>query len=168
MHFSIICNASEGKPADIYGYPIFVGLNVGQDGIIFNFSPIVVQDNEDKKLLSFLESDVFKSGLQLLSFVHPAVALFSSVTNNLVIYVAKHRKNAKVRGFNLGLDFGKSLAGYRLAEGSYIAVQIPKNDKSIWQWDQWVYQTTSGLVVNKDNPNRLIPYNYLIFSISKM
>src|SRR5581483_5157917 len=162
LHFSIISNASKGGPANIYGYPIFVGLNVGLNGIIFKFDPIVLKDSEDKKILSFLESDVFQSGLRLLSLVNPAVALFSIMTNNLFIYVAKHRKNAKVRGFNLGLDFGKSLPGYRLAEGSYIAVQIPKNDDSIWKWDQWVYQTTSGLVVNKGNPTRTIPYNYLI------
>lgn len=168
LHFSITCNASQGKPADVYGYPIFEGLKVGPNGITFGFSPVVVGNDEDKKFLSFMESDVFKSGLQLLSLIHPAVGLFSTMTNNLVIYIAKHRKNVGVKGFNLGLNFGKSLTGYRLAEGSYIAVQIPVKEKSIWQWDQWVYQTMSHLVVNKNNTNRLIPYNYLIFSISKM
>jgi hypothetical protein len=169
LHFSMACSASKGKPANIYGgYPIFEGLNVGPNPMIFVFSPVVVGNDEDQKFLGFLESDVFRSGLQLLSFVHPAVAMLSTMTNNLVIYIAKHRKNTKVEGFNLSLGFSKSLTGYHLAEGSYIAVQIPINDKSTWQWDQWVYQTTDGLVVNKNNPHKWIPYNYLIFSISKM
>ena len=168
LHFNAFCNARQGAHANIYSYPIFVGLAVGKEGINFEVSTVEVQNLEDKKFLSFLESDVFKSGLQLLSSVQPVVALFSNMAYNLTLYIAKHRKNAKVQNFKFGLDFDAHSGKYPLSEGLYIIVQVPGKDRSAWNWEQWGYQPTRGLVVNKKNPNRLIPYNYMTFIISKM
>jgi hypothetical protein len=57
--------------------------------------------------------------------------------------------------------------GARLAEGSYIAVQIPESFQTVWDWSEWVYKPTNGQIVNKANPTSLIPYNYLVYSVSR-
>jgi hypothetical protein len=167
LHFNIFCSARKGDHATVHGSPIFVGLNVGAQGIVLGFYTVNVRSSGDDTFLNFLRSDLFKGGLQLLTAVQPAIALFSSTMQNLATYIANREKNAKVQEFELGLDFSKSATVYHLNEGSYIAVQIPEKDQPIWMWDEWVYQTRSCLVVNKANTKRRIPYNYLIFSISK-
>jgi hypothetical protein len=55
----------------------------------------------------------------------------------------------------------------RLAEGSYLAVQIPESLQTVWDWDEWVFNPANGQVVNKAEPTQLIPYNYLVFSVSR-
>jgi hypothetical protein len=72
-----------------------------------------------------------------------------------------------VQDFYLGLDFSNITTRARLAEGSYIAVQISESMKLAWDWDEWVYDPSSGQVVNDYDRTELIPYNYIIFSVSR-
>jgi hypothetical protein len=168
VHFNIICDARQGEHANIHSYPIFIGLNIGVEGINLEFTTVKVFNGRDKSFLGFLESDVFKSGLRLLTSVQPATALFVNMASNLTAYIAKNFGNTRVQQYTLGLDFSKTPDRYRLTEGSYIVVQIPEKEKANWKWDQWQYQNTNGLVVNRDNTAIVIPYNYLKFSISKI
>ena len=69
--------------------------------------------------------------------------------------------------FSLGLDFSPIPTRPRLLKGSYLAVQIPERKHVVWDWDQWAYSPTSGQVVRRDESKQLIPYNYLVFSISR-
>ncbi len=55
----------------------------------------------------------------------------------------------------------------RLAEGSYLAVQIPENQQVRWNWQDWIYHPGIDQVVQRTDPQQFIPYNYLIFSISR-
>jgi hypothetical protein len=124
-------------------------------------------NEEDEAALSFLESDVFKGGLKLASTVQPAIAPLSAMAKGLTETIAKRKKNAPVQDFYLGLDFSNITTRARLAEGSYIAVQIPESMKLAWDWDEWVYDPSSGQVVNDYDRTELIPYNYIIFSVSR-
>jgi hypothetical protein len=36
-----------------------------------------------------------------------------------------------------------------------------------WDWDEWVYDPSSGQVVNVDDHTELIPHNYIVFSVSR-
>jgi len=67
----------------------------------------------------------------------------------------------------LGLDFSSIAGGARLTEGTYIAVQIPETMTTIWSWEDWMYQPETGQIVNRDNPSELIPYNSVLFSVSR-
>jgi hypothetical protein len=67
----------------------------------------------------------------------------------------------------MGLDFSDVAFRARLAEGSYLAVQIPEQLQQVWDWADWIYQPTSGQVVRKDDPGQLIPFNYVVFSVSR-
>jgi hypothetical protein len=167
LHFNATYRVRENEEAAIIGYPIFVGLNVGIEGVVFRCLTVNVKNEDDEALLGFLESDVFKSGLMLATTAQPAIAPLSSMAIALTKSIARRHKNVPVQEFYIGLDFTKMPFRARLAEGSYIAVQIPEAFERVWDWDEWVYHPKSGQVVSRDDEAKLIPYNYLVFSVSR-
>jgi hypothetical protein len=167
LHFNATYRVREGEQAAILGYPIFVGLNVGSEGVAFKCFTVNVRNDQDEALLGFLDSDVFKAGLKLASTVQPAIAPFSQMALGLTKSVATHNRNVPVQDFYLGLDFSPIPMRARLAEGSYLAVQIPEALQTVWDWNEWVFNPANGQVVNKAEPGQLIPYNYLVFSVSR-
>jgi hypothetical protein len=166
-HFNQTYRAHSGESAAIVGYPIFVGLNVGKEGIKLRCYTVNVKNENDEAFLSLLESDVFKSGLQLFTTIQPAGVLFSNLTMGITKQIATRNRNIPVQDIELGLDFGTTPGGARLAEGAYLAVQIPESASLAWDWDEWAYDPSNGRVVNKANQTQLIPYNYIMFGISR-
>ena len=81
--------------------------------------------------------------------------------------IAGRNRNVPVQDFYMGLDFTNIPTGARLAEGAYLAVQIPETLQTVWDWSDWVYNPANGQVVNKADPKQLIPYNYIVFGISR-
>ena len=167
LHFNTTCRAQEGQHAAVIGYPLFVGLNVGTEGMAFECYTVNVKNDDDEAFLGFLESDAFKEGLKLVKTVQPAIAPFSQMALGLTKAIAKRNRNVGVQEFKMGLDFSTIATRARLAEGSYLAVQIPESMHTVWDWDQWVYDPASGRVVNRDDSTQLIPYNYVIFGVSR-
>ncbi|MDG6991239.1 MAG: hypothetical protein JRM99_07460, partial [Nitrososphaerota archaeon] len=53
---------SQGGQAGVEGYPIFVGLRVGSEGLSFKCATVNIKNEDDERLLSFLDSDAFKAG----------------------------------------------------------------------------------------------------------
>ena len=72
-----------------------------------------------------------------------------------------------MQAVDLGLDFSRVAPRPRLAEGSYIAVQIPETIQAVWRWQDWGYDRASGRMVSAAQPGLLIPYNYLVLSITR-
>lgn len=167
LHFNSTYRVREGERAAILNYPIFVGLNVGNDGIPFKCYTVNVKNEEDEAAIKFLESDVFKSGLKLASTIQPAIAPLSAMAIGLTKTIASRRKNVAVQDFYLGLDFGNNSMSARLAEGIYIAVQIPEKERRVWDWSDWVYDAAMGEIVNDSDRTELIPHNYIAFGISR-
>jgi hypothetical protein len=167
IHFNATYRVREGERAPVAGYPIFVGLNVGSDGVALRCHTINVQNDVDESFLAVLESDVFRSGLRLATTAQPAIAPFATLALGLTKSVAQRRRNVSVQDFYLGLDFGGTAMGARLAVGDYIAVQIPEAFSRVWSWNDWVYDSASGTIVSKEDPDTLIPYNYLVFGVSR-
>ncbi|PZF72572.1 hypothetical protein [Taibaiella soli] len=167
LHFTNTYTAREGEQAGIIGYPVFVGLNVGTEGIAFRCFTVNVKNESDEKFLSFLDSDVFKSGLELSKQLQPAIAPLSKMALGISEAIAKRNRNVPVQSFYMGLDFSKISTRARLREGSYIAVQIPETLVTAWDWDEWVFNPSNGQLVHADEPTKLIPYNYIVFGISR-
>jgi hypothetical protein len=162
--FSQIYRVPEGNSAGIAGHPIFIGLNVGHQGLAFECSTINVKNDEDEAVLQVLESPTFQSGLKLLTTAQPAIAPFTTISLGVVKYLAQRHKNVAVQKLYLGLDFENAAMGIRLAEGNYIAVQVP-TETSI-DWDKWIYKPTLGTIVHKADDSPL-EYNYLVFRVSR-
>ncbi len=167
VHFNATYRVQEGEHAPIMGYPIFVGLNVGHDGVGFQGSTVNVKNENDEAFLAVLESDAFRSGLTLIETAQPALKPLSQIAVGMASSIAKRNRNVKVQEFNLGLDFSDVATRAKLAQGSYIVVQIPEAMGTLWRWSDWVYDPESGYVVKRDDPNQAIPYNYIVFGVSK-
>lgn len=167
LHFNATYRVREGERAPIAGYPIFVGLNVGSEGVAFHCHTVNVKNDADETFLNFLEGDVFKAGLKLAATAQPAIAPLASMALGLTKSVAQRNRNVSVQDFYLGLDFAGTTMGARLAQGDYIAVQIPESFQRVWRWEEWMYDQASGMIVAKGDPDRLIPYNYLVFGVSR-
>ena len=167
LHFNATYRVREGESAALLGYPVFVGLNVGTEGVAFKCYTVNVGNEADEAFLGFLESDAFKAGLRLASAAQPVIAPFSEMAFGLTRTIAARNRNVPVQDFFMGLDFSPIATRARLAEGSYLAVQIPETVHTVWDWNEWVYNPANGRVVNKDDPGQLIPYNYVVFGVSR-
>ncbi|HEX2533999.1 MAG TPA: hypothetical protein VHK69_09705, partial [Chitinophagaceae bacterium] len=166
VHFNATFRVREGSEAGIVGYPIFLGLNVGTEGVSFKCFTVNVKNKDDEKFLGVLESSVFKKGLQLATTVQPALAPLSELAVGITKSIATRNRNVAVQDFYMGLDFGGARMGARLAQGDYIAVQIPANEQTSWRWKEWKYDADSGHI-RKITDGSLIPFNYIVFGVSK-
>jgi hypothetical protein len=167
LHFNATYRVRDGERAPIAGYPIFLGLNVGANGLAFHCHTVNVKNDDDQSLLDFLDSDVFKAGLKLTTSLQPAIAPLASMALGLTKSIARRNQNVSVQDFYLGLDFEGTAMGARLAQGDYIAVQIPESFKRSWRWEDWAYDPESGMIVEKNTPDKLVPFNYLVFGVSR-
>jgi hypothetical protein len=167
LHFNVTLRAYEGEEAAVIGYPIFVGLNVGSEGVAFRCFTVNVQNDQDEAFLGFLDSEVFQGGLKLATTAQPAIAPLSQLAIGITKSIAKRNRNVGVQEFSMGLDFTRNVMGARLAAGDYIAVQIPQKLRTVWDWDEWVYNPRNGQIVRSNDSLATIPYNYLVFSISR-
>jgi hypothetical protein len=166
VHFTQTYRVQQGEQAGIIGYPVFIGLNVGSEGVDFQCHTVNVKNEEDEKLIEFLDSDIFKKGLSLVSTLNPAVPVITSFATGLTNAIANRNSNVGVQQFYMGLDFSDNPMGARLAQGSYIAVQVPRAEE--WDWTKWVFNPKNGQIVPRDNLTGSVPYNYLVFSVDKM
>ena len=167
LHFNNVYRVLEGERAGVIGFPIFIGLNVAAQGVAFKCYTVNVQNEDDEAFLAFLESDVFRAGLRLVSAAQPAIAPLSEMAYNLTRQVAKRNRNVPVQDFYMGLDFSRTPTGARLAEGAYAAVQVPEATQSAWNWKDWVLDRTSGQIVRANDRTQLVPFNYLVFGVAR-
>jgi hypothetical protein len=167
LHFNATYRVREGERAAIAGYPIFIGLNVGSEGVAFRCHTVNVKNDADEGFLDLLEGDTFKAGLKLATTAQPAIAPLANIALGLTKAVAKRNRNVSVQDFYLGLDFAGTGMGARLAQGDYIAVQLPESLRRVWRWDDWVFDPSSGLITDRADDGKLIPYNYVVFGVSR-
>ncbi|HZZ80221.1 MAG TPA: hypothetical protein VFE62_17030 [Gemmataceae bacterium] len=167
LHFNATFRVPEGEHAGVVGHPIFLGLNVGDEGVAFRCLTVNVKNDEDEALLGFLESGPLQRGLELAATAQPAIGPLSQLALALTKSLAKRHQNVPVQEFYLGLDFTDIPTGARLAEGSYVAVQVPDSSETVWDWSDWEYHRSKGQIVKKSDATKVIPYNYLVFGVSR-
>jgi len=69
LHFNSTVRVREGQRAAVIGYPIFVAINVGLEGVTFRCYTVNVKNDNDEAFLDFLESDIDASGAQHVATV---------------------------------------------------------------------------------------------------
>jgi hypothetical protein len=168
LHFNATFRGREGEHVALVGYPLFVGLEAGPEGVAFKCFTVNVKNDQDEALLGFLDSDVFKAGLRLVTTAQPALAPLASMASGLARGMAGRNKNVAVQDFYMGLDFSNVSTRARLAEGSYVAVQVPESEQATWDWALWKYNPTNGSVVSATDPQQTLRYNYVVFGVSRM
>jgi hypothetical protein len=167
-HFNICLRAREGQSAAAIGVPVFVGLNVGTEGVALHCQTVNVKNTEDERFIEFMGSDHFKNGLQLMRTVQPAIAPLAQMVAGITKSLLQRHRNVKVQEFHLGLDFSRVAAGARLAEGAYVVVQIPDTLVEDWDWQEWVYKTSTGNIVRGDDLETRVPFNYIVFGVTRV
>jgi hypothetical protein len=163
--FSRSYRAQDGRLVSVTGQPIFVGLETGGQGISLECSTVNVCSSGDDAFLQLLEGAPFAKGLELLATAQPVLKPFTEVTVGIAKMLAGRSKNYLVQDFYLGLDFDPQGGGARLRLGSYLAVQVPKETEI--EWSEWAYSPTHGGVVARED-GRALPYNYLLFRVSRL
>lgn len=158
-------DAADGDLVGALGYPVFIGLNVGNTGVAFRVETVNVKNSQDEAFLSLLDSQPFTSGLSLLSTAQPALQPLTELTVGMARMLAGRSKNVKVQEMYLGLDTTQSAAGAALAEGNFIVAQVPS--PAAVDWQEWVFDGQKGAVVRKEDGQEGLPYNYLIFRVTK-
>jgi hypothetical protein len=154
----------EGQTAGATGQPVLIGLSVGTVGAAFDISTVNVQNDSDKLIMETLQSEPFKAGLNLLTSAQPVIKPFSDMAIGIATMLVNRRKNTKVQDVKMGLDFAPAALGVRLAQGSYIVVQVPSEDAL--DWKDWQFNPLNGAILNKTD-NSTLPYNYLVFRITR-
>jgi ribosomal protein L11 methylase PrmA len=72
-------------------------------------------------------------------------------------------KNKIVQQFTIGFDFDTNAVDIaKLKIGTYVVAQVKKNELP---WNEWIYQRSTGLVVNKQDNSIRLPYNHVTFNI---
>jgi hypothetical protein len=89
------------------------------------------------------------------------------MATNITKMLAAGNREVAVQNFRMSLDFSNGPGGARLAEGLYIAIQIPQEKTVLWKCKEWVYDQANGHIVHKEDRDRLIPYNYVSFTVTK-
>jgi hypothetical protein len=161
--YTVSTTSTDGNFAAIRNFPMFTGLGIGSEGLKIEWRLINVKSEADEQFLDFLNSDVVRTGLKLAATAQPALGMLYDVASGLAKYLVESDSNAVVQDSRLGLDFSESVAGGRLALGSYVIVQAPQSE---WQdWSDWAFDTRNGVIVRRDGEP--VPYNYLIFGIDR-
>jgi hypothetical protein len=154
------CSAAfDGEQAGTIGRPIFTGIQAGAERLYVQFATVNVLNEGDEVFLGFLDSDSFKGGLPLLGTAQPALIPLAAMVSGLTEMIAKRHRNIAVQAVDLGLAFSRIAPRPGLAEGSYIAVQIPEMHRAVWKWQDWGFDPLNGRIVNVNEPDLLIPYN---------
>lgn len=168
--FNQTYRARTGQDVADIGNPIFIGLNVGSNGVGFTCETINVGNSNDEKLVGAITSQATTTGLNLLETAQPALVPFVSLAKELGMALASRSQNIPVQKIRLGLDFDRGAPGIRLAIGSYIVSQVPTPDEITW--NDWSYDTENGTIVKTNPPisgqakPEILPYNTIVFRVS--
>ena len=155
----------EGQRAPISGYPLFIGLNTGQELVQFDVEIVNVSNDNDDKFLETMESGVVKNGMTLLNSVNPIIPIITEYATGITKMIASRNRNREITAPKMGLYFGNVPTRMKLSKGVYIAIQMSNPDQ--FDWSKWNYNRSYGTIRSIDGQNTDIPHNYFVFSISE-
>ncbi len=166
--FNQTYEARSGQDVAVKGQPIFIGLNVGPQGVLFSCRTVNVSNSNDDSVVKAINSEAVSMGLNLLTTAQPALVPFVGVARGLWTSLAKHSQNTLVQRFTLGLDFEAGTTGAQLGIGSYVVAQVPRADEITWS--EWKLDAENGTIVRADlaegEETYSLPYNTVVFRVS--
>lgn len=162
--FSQTYVAFDGDEAGVIGYPVFIGINVGDAGASFEIETVNIKNSEDEAVLKMLDSDEFKGGLSLLNTAQPAIAPLTKLATGTTKMLASRSKNVTVQKQYIGLDTTLAAAGAPLVAGNFIMAQVPGPAEI--NWSEYQFDPNTGTVMSTANGGQPLRYNYLIFRVT--
>ncbi len=146
------------------GLYAFKGLRVPNNGIDFYLNTIYIANKSEEKVVKFLNSKIFNSGLELISTVNPIIKQVAGYATGITEYLIEEKRNKIVQEIGLGFDFAGNPEVASLKTGTYIAVQTKREN---FKWSEWYYDTNTSLIKSYSNNSDRLPYNHISFVISK-
>jgi len=146
------------------GLSVMKGLRVPKNGIDFYLNTIYLSNKNEEKLLSFLESSIFNSGLELIATVNPVVKQVSGYASGITQFLADQKKSKVIQEIGLGFDFAGNTEVASLKNGTFVTAQAPRH---VLNWSDWYYDTDSSLIKPYDDSLERLPYNHITFVVSK-
>lgn len=165
VHFNQTFPVEKRDVAAVINYPIFLGLKVAKTGLVFRCTTVIVKSSGHEALLRILNSPEVHQGLQLAASFQPAIIPLSAIGKGILSTLLESRRNLGIQEIPLGLGFSNAPMAMRLAEGTYIAVQVPKADG--WDWSKWVFHPGRGEIVSRHSHSVPVPYNYIAFAVTR-
>jgi hypothetical protein len=126
LHFSQKYIALEGQGAGVRGYPIFAGLRSDSQGVEFRVSTVNVENDDDRKILAFMDSDELKQGLTLVNAVNPAIPVVTSPASSRPS--PRATRTSSCRTFSWASIFQTSPPGPGCEKGHTSASKPPSKD----------------------------------------
>ena len=156
--------SKEKQGAGGMGNSIFRGLNVPSQGLEFWVKTVNVSNNRDEGALKVLESDAVRLGLDLVNASIPTLSSLTNIGEALLNMVLTKNRNKIVQEFSLGLNFVEGTSPVaKLRRGTYIAAQVKMDEIN---WDQWVFDSSIGIIRHSEDSDQRLPYNHIIFVVN--
>jgi len=155
--------SKEGEGAGNIGDFIFLGLRVPNNGMQFEVQTVNVSNDGDEEALRVLDSDTIKNGLDLVNASFSTLAPLTEMSKGVLGLLLRRNRNKIVQQFTIGFDFDTNAVEIaKLKIGTYVVAQVKKNELP---WNNWVYQRSTGLVVNKEDSSIRLPFNHITFNV---
>jgi hypothetical protein len=155
--------SKEGEGAGNIGDFIFLGLRVPSNGLQFEVQTVNVSNDKDEGALKVLETDTIKNGLNLVNASFSTLAPFTKMAQGVLSLLLTRNRNKIVQQFTIGFDFDDNAVEIaKLKLGTYVVAQVKKNELP---WNQWLFQRSTGLIVNKNDTSIRLPYNHVTFNV---
>lgn len=146
------------------GLSVLKGLRVPKNGIDFYLNTIYIANKSEEKIVKFLNSGIFNSGLELISTVNPVIKQVSGYATGITKYLVEEKKNNIIQEIGLGFDFAGNTEVASLKCGTYAAIQTIRSN---FKFSEWYYDIDSSLLKPYDGSLQRLPFNYITFVISE-
>jgi hypothetical protein len=146
------------------GLSVLKGLRVPKNGIDFYLNTIYIANKSEEKVVKFLNSGIFNSGLELISAANPVIKQVAGYATGITKYLVEEKKNNVIQEIGLGFDFAGNTEVASLKCGTYVAIQTIRNN---FTFSNWYYDIDSSLLKPYDESLQRLPFNHITFVISE-
>jgi hypothetical protein len=140
--------------------PAFRGLTIKDSlslGLMVNF----VGDRTTDALLSFMDSEAVKKGMQLANTYNPVFGTVTTYCRSIVAGILKAKKNKAITNMNLSFLSEPGEMSTPLVEGTYLLIQPLRDEKEL-SFADISFDATTGKFVTNGQP---LKRNHLVIRV---
>ncbi len=163
--FLIAKSASDEENLGAQNITLFEGYTIDSSGLTIDCKTVNVSNQEDQALMSMLNDPAYSKGLEFLSTAQPVLGPLVALTTGIFKFLLRRNENRLVQDFLFGLSFTSDDLALKLAEGSYVIIQIPKDNIDFKLTDVRL-ETETGRLINNATGKKL-EANHIILGISQ-
>lgn len=160
--YGFVVSARDRQAVPLNGVGIFRGLQIRQE-LQMKIATIHLLDPVEEQILNVLQSDMMRSGLDLLLSINPVVSILSELVMGTTKMFLSSHKNRAIFEAQIGLLIDTSISNPKLREGSYLIIQA---DMDWFNLEDYWWNPKRGKIEHKILKEDL-PYNHFLISVKK-